>query len=422
MKKRIRDIPSLKKLSEDVEAIKQVKALTPLLTDGEDTEALQRALSAIDIPSVEKFMTLPERFNAYFVERAWIAYEDLDHRVVVAAVDHADAGDLEAAEHLLIEHYDEARLRYYLKHLKYLRTFKPRMRLLYLALEDYLAGRYHACIPVVLAQLDGAVADLCGRSFFAEGVNLNAWDSISAHDEGLAALAKVLSEKRGKTRDEPISIPHRNGIVHGRDLGYDSQIVAVKAWAALFAVQNLATKIEQGRREPPPEATPLTAEEEQAQQEALRVEKERVFEWQSFASIVGEDIPEEGPPEAYPEGTPEQTVVTFLRAWAKQKYGPMAQCLVERQRTSINETAGQLRSEYESKLLRAFKLVSVTNSTPVGSTIVAACEVTAFEVRGTWEITFQLLYESPGLTHFHGEPGGTWGIILISPKPVPIIE
>ena len=283
-------------------------------------------------------MSLPDRFNAHFIARGWIAYEDLDHGIAVAAIDKADAGDLEAAEQLLVDHYDETRLRYHLKHLKYIDAFKPRMRLLQLALEDYLAGRYHACIPVVLAQLDGAVGDLCGRSFFAEGVDLTAWDSISAHDEGLSVLAKELSKERGKTREEPITIPYRNGIMHGRDLGYDSRIVATKAWAVLFAVQDLATKSKQGLREPPPETPPLTDEEKQAQFERSQAEKERVFGWQLPTVVVGEDVPEEGPPEAYSEGSPERTVVAFLQAWEKKKYGLMAQCLVERQRAQLKKS------------------------------------------------------------------------------------
>ena len=46
----------------------------------------------------------------------------------------------------------------------------------------------------------------------------------------------------------------------------------------------------------------------------------------------------------------------------------------------------------------------------------AACELTAFGEEDKWEVTFQLVYESPGNTHLHGEPGGTWGIILINPQ------
>lgn len=357
---------------------------------------------------------MPDRFNAHFVEHGWIAYEHLDHRVVVAAIEKADIGDFKTAEQLLVNHYAEAKLRYYLKHLSYIQAFKPRMRLIRLALEDYLAGRYHACIPIVLAQLDGVVADLCNLSFFAEGVDLNAWNSISARDGGLTALAKVFGKERGKTRDEPIPIPYRNGIMHGRDLGYDSQIVAVKAWAALFAAQDLATKSEQGRREPLPNDPPLTYQEKQLQVEESRAEHERVLAWQPPTGVAGKDLPDEVSLEAYPYGSPERTVMAFLGAWAKQNYGLMAGCLVDRQRTPIKKAAGRLRSEYETNVLHSFGRASVTNSTPVGSTVVAQCEVTAFEVRGTWKITFQLLYESPGLTHLHGEPGGTWGIILIS--------
>ncbi len=112
---------------------------------------------------------------------------------------------------------------------------RPRIPLLRLAAEDYFAERYHACVPVILAQLDGLVNELsprvnnhARRGFFAEGSNLEAWDSISAHSNGLARLVQVLREDRRKTTREAVSIPFRNGILHGCDLGYSNKLAACR--------------------------------------------------------------------------------------------------------------------------------------------------------------------------------------------------
>jgi hypothetical protein len=54
------------------------------------------------------------------------------------------------------------------------------------ALVDYEQERYHACVPVVLALLDGLVNELYEkrRGFFAEGVDLT-HGFYSAHSRGL---------------------------------------------------------------------------------------------------------------------------------------------------------------------------------------------------------------------------------------------
>lgn len=81
-----------------------------------------------------------------------------------------------------------------------IKAFKPRMRLINLALDDYLAERYHAIIPVVLALTDGLVNELHPdrRGISAEKTELQAWDSIAAHSQGLGKLKSILFKGRKK--------------------------------------------------------------------------------------------------------------------------------------------------------------------------------------------------------------------------------
>ena len=62
--------------------------------------------------------------------------------------------------------------------MKGVEDYRPRYDLAEKAKEDYLAGRYHACVPVVLTIIDGIVNDIEQKGFFAQGVDLTAWDSI----------------------------------------------------------------------------------------------------------------------------------------------------------------------------------------------------------------------------------------------------
>ncbi len=78
--------------------------------------------------------------------------------------------------------------------MKDIEEFRPRMTLAQKALNDYREGRYHACVPVVLALMDGMVnelnlkANMKKKGLSAEDVNLEAWNSVSAHSNGLGRL------------------------------------------------------------------------------------------------------------------------------------------------------------------------------------------------------------------------------------------
>jgi len=204
---------------------------------------------------VEHLLTLPDRFNSVFASRGWIATEDMAVTVMQEALDLAEIGNLEAAEERLIQHFDRKTIEFGLVRMRSVKTFRPRERILRLALEDHDAGRYHASVPVVLAQIDGLVYDLTRRSFYGKGAvdHLYAADTIAGHADGLAVLAAQLSVDRRMTTDSVLTLPYRHGILHGRDLGYDNLGTSAKAFATLLALRPWAVRVESGEKdvEPP---------------------------------------------------------------------------------------------------------------------------------------------------------------------------
>ncbi len=199
-----------------------------------------------------QMVSVLDRFHAHFAKEGWIFYESMDVPAAVRAVELADRGDFQGALDALVDHYSEERIGFHLIRLAGLDCGRERRRLLSLAREDYAAGRYHACVPVVLAQMDGMVNDLQQLGFFAEGSDLTAHDSLAGHSEGLTKVAGFFRKGRNKTRNEDLAIPYRNGIMHGTDLGYDNQVVAAKCWAALFATVDWAGLVERGHRDGKP--------------------------------------------------------------------------------------------------------------------------------------------------------------------------
>src|SRR3954454_2591156 len=78
----------------------------------------------------------------------------------------------------------------------------------------------------------------------SERADLTAWDSVEGHPTALPALKNVMCTPRQKRRTESLRVPHRHGILHGRDLGFANQLVAAKCWGALFALGEWARKVE----------------------------------------------------------------------------------------------------------------------------------------------------------------------------------
>jgi hypothetical protein len=136
---------------------------------------------------------------------------------------------------------------------------KERWRLVEKALDHHRNGAYEACVPIVLAQADGICQDLVGsktdmqffnlapkNQYFADG------STIAGMPDGLEHLRPLFSEvvrKSGATGKLT-----RHGILHGRELRYDTQLNSTKVLVLLAAViewaqANAREKVERLRRD-----------------------------------------------------------------------------------------------------------------------------------------------------------------------------
>jgi hypothetical protein len=202
-----------------------------------------------EIKKQAEILRVPDQFNDRFVSLGWIAYESMNMEVMQSAISIYDSDGKEAAELFLANSYDEQCLEWGIRWFNGSPEFRRRIRLAELAKEDYLAGRYHACIPLLLSMLDGLVNDVSKHvGFFAESTDMTAWDCIAAHESGLQALSSLMTKGRNKTNEDAISIPYRHGILHGRELAFDNKLVAAKTWAALFAARDWAVAITDGKK------------------------------------------------------------------------------------------------------------------------------------------------------------------------------
>jgi hypothetical protein len=248
-KDRIRDIPSISKPLRQMKDILALRDAMPyirplLLSQGVDINEIESQLAEVDrlYKEAVEIVSMFDRFNDLFAQRGWISYESMDANVARTAIIKAEEGDNDGAEEILVSYYNAETVEIHLRRMIAVQAFRPRVRLAEKALIDYREERYHACIPIVIMLLDGMVNEVNQRrglkkGFHAQDVNLEAWDSIAGHSTGLAKLRDVICASRETTKTEIITVPYRHGIMHGMDLGYDTKLVAAKAWAALFAVR-----------------------------------------------------------------------------------------------------------------------------------------------------------------------------------------
>lgn len=188
--------------------------------------------------------TLPDRFNDVCLPLGWIATERTPVPVMEQAIAAAAAGDMARVDEIMSAWMtgDEARDR--LRWISVWPLFKPRAAILELAADDYDAGRYHASIPVVLAQAEGWAADMDVPKLFSrrrdrpDGPPILVDGSISAQPSAAPRLMHLLSESGDGSR--PLELPLRNVILHGRSTDYGTRLLAAKAWMAILALHAYA--------------------------------------------------------------------------------------------------------------------------------------------------------------------------------------
>ncbi len=413
-KRKPRPKTSAEKLVEQAEGFEALAKLAPFIRlfgqpGREAAEAIQagRGLAA----QARELTGLPGRFNAVLGPRGWIAFDRMNADLLRTATELAEAGQFEQAESLLVEAFDEDALRFQLRSMVAVNAYRPRAALLDLAATDYLAGRYHASVPVVLAQIDGIVADVAGRALFTKTKDilpkLIAWDSIAAREGGLPDLVALMASPRYQTTEGPIEVPYRHGILHGRDLGYASKPVAAKAWAALFSLREWAIKFERGETDPPPvEPAPSLRESLRRYAEVER-QRRQIEAWKARA--------ETGPFEEGAEfetGTPEEAAARWLTAWTARDFATMATWTQVRRQLRQADLAPLLEEMFGFRELGGFRLIKVHD------VAAAMTEVTAhllFAAGGAVRMTANVVFEDEtGNPVVRGTGEARWGVNEIS--------
>lgn len=361
---------------------------------------------------LENLATVPDDFNKFYSERGWAAYESMKYEVMETAVNFAREGKIEEGERAIVDYYDQ-NLKWKINFISGVSEFRPRMRLIELAMEDYFQNRFHSTIPILLMMIDGVVNDVTrDLGLFAENVDVSAWDSIAAHDSGLGQLARLLGKTRKKTNSNSIDIPFRHGIMHGKELAFDNKIVAVKTWSLLFVVRDWivarrkSNQIEDKREK--------TFSESINELQQIRKTKELIDNWTARVITVGENIPKKGTIEEYEDNSPEQASVKFISYWSKKNYGKMSEMIVrfKNDGQTNKKIAGELREAFDQIDLTDYELKCIADKAPIVTEVKANMTLRVRESTELKELTFRWIYmneENSLITR--GQQGGRWYLI-----------
>jgi hypothetical protein len=235
---KISDNKNLQRLMNDANTLEQISDI--LYGFNVELDSRIRELSQ----KTKGLASIADEFNEKFSKYGWIASEDMSVPLMEQAVKTFSEYGIEKAEDFICKSFDDAYFSLHSHRMQALWVWKdtPRSRLLNLAYIDHKEGRYHASIPVVLAQIDGLSFDTNRKSFFDKKSALIIENSIAAHESGLRNLSDRTSKQRTKTLANPLNFPYRHGILHGRELAYDNELVSAKCFFTLFAMRPWALK------------------------------------------------------------------------------------------------------------------------------------------------------------------------------------
>ena len=235
------------------------------------------------------------------------------------------------AEDICISYYKNHFSSRYIRLVR-LPNYELRKYIIEKAHSHFLQEDYISCIPLVLMMADGAANDVFPKGIFAEGTDITIWNHIGTL-YGIEEYIKSFTPSRKTTRDDAITIPYRNGILHGRDTGYGTERVALKAWALLFNLCDLFI----AKKNEPLEKSKYDAQQEKIQEENKRFREDpigeslrtihKVDQFSTWTPIkTAEDWHKELTNQdvsSYQEKSVGWTFHTFMQLWRKHKYPEM---------------------------------------------------------------------------------------------------
>jgi len=343
------------------------------------------------LKSSDNFIEYPKKYNKYFGEEGFIAYESIDYNMLKHAVDlHEEEQHQDAIEHIM-KYYSPSSIEKNISSMRRMGEFKNRIKFINFALEDYKNKKYYAVIPILLMMIDGIVSDFANKGFHTEG-NLDVWGSLLINNNGLSTIQNIFMKTQKKTTTEKILLPYRNGILHGRNLGYDNYETALKSWVMLFAIKDwVHSKITEEKRKE--ESKPKSDEEIIQIIKQIKSDKESLGKWKA-RKITNKYIFKLNSNKKISNNKPEVIAINYLNYWKSKNYGNMARLENSDKNKSISTYAGELNKKLAETLLLKYIILEITDEASSVTNIKVKVFINNYGTKNTEIINIRCVYMS----------------------------
>lgn len=411
MSQKIQDNESMLELTKLVKFGYKVLDKLPLIYKINPGIKTQRD-QAVEILNHANILLLPDEFNNLFSKDGWVCYGGLSQRILEEVIYLGSNKQYQEAKQLLINYIDEDKIDFILKKCASREHFKERLDLFNLLKIDYLEERYHACIPLLLALIDGLANDISKHlGFFAENSDLELYDSITSHGTGLPFLKTIMNTSRTKTITEIIHMPYRNGILHGRDLNFANKEVASKCWWVLDCLIDWADE-KQLNKQPKP---PASLREALKQHQSIQELSKRIDLWKRRPTQT-ESYWKEQNIETLNPILPEYALFIFLGAWKEKQWGKMTPILLHNISKHLGKAASEVKNDYKKITLLDFHIINSEDQTPSNTQIYTYLEFIKNHVKQTLYLNISVNYANSqtGDPELRNEPNCGWYILQAS--------
>lgn len=362
-----------------------------------------------------KLHSYPKKYTEYFSPYGFVAYSSIDFTMMEKSVNLYEEEKIEESIVVIREHYSADKIEERFLFIRNSSINPNRIRLITNVLEDYKNEKYYSVIPVLLMMIDGIIADIDKYGMHSQKSELSTWDMFEAENLGLKMIKDIFSKSRKKTTIEKIPFPYRNGILHGRDLGYDTEEIAILSWAYLFAVIDFvqSKKSEKERQEKYIKDNEKVSFRElytdiQQQEEV----KKKISKWK--ARIISDKYVHDINSNCSEINNPECVVIEYLNYFRKSNFGMMVK---NEYRTDIVTDknyglfAKKVKEKFSEIKLENFEIISVEDTVPAITVVTVELDVLYYGEREKKAIEIRCIIQAEGKTAIHGDMDGVWKIM-----------
>ena len=356
IKEILEDYPSLKLQYEQMENMSFVR----LLLKKDHRKELDRIKK-----EMKDLIMTTEEYNNNFSDYGWIAYSLINVEFMKNANIIFKENGIEKAEDFISDYYKD-NIKNTKRFIQYsTKEFRKRANIIDEAFEAYESEKYYSAITLFLTIADGVINDFTkNKGFFTEGVDLDCWDCLVECDKGLKKLKEIYNLPRKKTVEDMVTMPYRNGILHGRDLNFGNKYVAGKCNVLLLAISEWikSKNTEESRKDKYKKEANLPKLSESIKKLQETQDNRRIINrWTSKDIVIGKDIPITGIKEDYKQYDFIYNFVETLEIWKSKNYGELSKRfeILFNYETRDGFKPKRCRELFEKNILLEFELTSI---------------------------------------------------------------